>query len=664
MATLLGIASSGLLAYQRAISTVGHNVSNADTEGYSRQRVDFETRNPSFSGSGWQGNGVDVATVQRYYDDFIATQVRTSQSVTSKAETLSENASRLDDLLADPMVGLDPALQSFFDAMQTLSDDPASAAARQVVLSESQSLADRFAFFDRQYDELRREINQKMSQTMTDINTLAGAIADVNQKIIQANNSDGRTPPNDLLDQREILLKGLSKLVDIQVFEQDDGAYNVSIGTGQGLVIGSQNTTLGVYQNPEDSNAPGVAFVTSFSSEELTDQISGGKLGGLLEFREQFLDAGQNQLGQVAVGIVESINAQQVQGVDLLGSIGTNFFQPITFSGVMDTGNTGTATVSATFSSSDLSDVTSSDYRLTYNSGTSYTLTRLSDGVTAAVDSALPTVTDGFTLSITGASGLVAGDSFLIQPTRSAAGDVSLLISDTNKIAAAGALRANEVMDANGHPVNTGSALITQAATTSATGLLLSSSITLTYSADADGSGNSGFVITGGPAAPNNYVLYDPTSTDVSGKSFPDGTNPTQFSAYGGLTFDISGTPIAGDQFVISNNSSGTADNRNALAMGGMGRELLMAGGTSTIQGIFGQMVADIGALARQAETNYNAQKGLLTVQESSLASISGVNLDEEAANLMKYQQAYQAAAQVVAVAGVIFDTLIGAMGR
>ncbi|MES9903455.1 MAG: flagellar hook-associated protein FlgK [Sedimenticola sp.] len=661
MATLLGISSSGLLAYQRALNTVGHNVANADNEGYSRQRVDFETREPSYSGSGWSGNGVDVASVQRYYDDFIAAQIRVTQSITSKAETLSENANRLDDLLADPLVGLDPAMQNYFNAMQALSDDPASAAARQVVLSEAQSLADRFAFFDRQYNDIRREINQKLSGTMTDINTLAGAIAEINQKIIEATHTGNRTPPNDLLDQREVLLKGLAQLVDIQVFEQDDGAYNVSIGTGQGLVIGSRQATLGVYADPENSRSPGVAFVTSFSSEDLTAQITGGELGGLLEFREQFIDDGQNQLGLVAVGMVGSINAQHIQGLDLEGAIGTNFFQPLSISGVRNTGNTGTATVSATFSSDNLADVTASDYRLTYNSGTSYTLTRLSDGVTAAVDSALPAVTDGFTLAITGTSGLVAGDSFLIQPARDAGGDVDLLISDTNKIAAAGALRANEVTDANGNPVNTGSAAITQAVTTSATGLPLASSITLTYSTDADGSGNTGFVITGGPAAPNNYLLYDPASADVSGKPFPDATNPTQFSAYGGLTFDISGTPVVGDQFVISSNSSGTADNRNALAIGGMGRELLMKGGTSTIQGVFGQMVADIGALARQASTNYEAQKGLLTVQENTLAGISGVNLDEEAANLMKYQQAYQASAQVVAVAGVIFDTLIGA---
>ena len=664
MSTLLGISASGLLAYQRALNTVGHNVSNVNTEGYSRQRVDFEVRDPSFSGNGWLGNGIDAASVTRYYDNFIATQIRTTQSVTSKAETLSDNAARLDDLLADPLAGLDPALQDYYNALQTLSDDPSSAAARQVVLSEAQSLADRFAFFDRQYDDIRREINQKMSGTMDEINTYAAAIGEVNQKIVDATNSGDRTTPNDLLDQRETLLKGLAKLVDIQVFEQDDGAYNASIGTGQGLVVGSQNATLGVYTNPADTNAPGIAFVTSYNSQELTNQISGGKLGGLLEFREQFLDAGQNQLGQVAVGLVEYTNAQHVQGLDLEGAIGTNFFQPITFSGRANTGNTGSATVAATFSSSDLDDVTASDYTLTYNSGTSYTLTRLSDGVTTAVDSALPAVTDGFTLSISGASGLVSGDSFMLQPTRSAAGEVELLISNTNRIAAAGALRSNEVTDANGAPVNTGSGQITQAATTSATGLPLSSSITLTYSADADGSGNSGFVITGGPTAPNNYVLYDPTSTDVSGKSFPDGSNPTQFAAYGGLTFEISGTPVVSDQFVISNNTSGTADNRNALAMGSQGQSLSMNGGTTTIQGVFGQMVADIGTLARQANTNYNAQQGLLTVQENSLAGISGVNLDEEAADLMKYQQAYQASAKVVSVAGVIFDTLIGAFGR
>ncbi|OQX47895.1 MAG: flagellar hook-associated protein FlgK, partial [Candidatus Sedimenticola endophacoides] len=528
----------------------------------------------------------EASSILRYYDDFLASQIRRTQSVTSQLETEFTHASRLDDMLGDPQVGLDPAMQGFFNALGELADDPASAAARQLVLVESESLADRFNYFFLQYERLRVEANQELALAVDQVNAIAENIAVLNQQISLAWSAGGRVVPNDLLDQRDLLLNDLSKLVNVNTLEQDDHAINVIIGNGQPLVVGSTTTPLSVEVNGSDTLNPDIALTLGGSSVTVTAQITGGELGGLLAFRSEYIDTGLNRLGQLAAGLVASVNAQHTQGIDLYGSMGGNFFSPVSAEGAADSGNSGTGAVSVTLAN--VEDLTASDYRLTFNGGTSYTLTRLSDGATTAIDTSTTVpVTDGFQMAIT--AGAVAGDSFLIRPTRSAANEVSLLITDPNRLAVAGALRSGEVTDAAGNPLNSGSGVISQAATSSATGLPLAASITLTYTTDADGSSNPGFSISGGPGG---YILYNPATGEVDGKDFPDGSVPGQFDLYGGLSFRVSGTPSAGDQFIITNNSGGRADNRNALALAALQSADLLNGGTTTLQGGYAQLVA------------------------------------------------------------------------
>jgi flagellar hook-associated protein 1 FlgK len=649
---------------QRALNTTGHNVANADTDGYSRQRVLFETREPTLTGAGWVGSGVRVSTTERLYDDFLAGQVRSSQSSASRQETIYNHASRIDNLLANPDTGLDPALQSFFDAMQGMADEPASIAARQVVLSEGQALVDRFQNLARQYDDMRTMVNQELGLGVETINGLAESIANVNQAIIEARGTGVDKEPLDLLDRRETLLRELSKMIDVSVVKQDDGAYNIFVGNGQNLVVGNTAATLSITQNPVDVTSPDVAITLGGMTQVITNYVSGGKMGGLLEFRSDFLNEGQNQLGLVALGLVEATNAQHVLGIDLYGNQGGDFFQEFSFQARENQNNAGTAVVDIDFASANIGDLTNSDYELVYDGGNLWTLTRLSDGYSfPQFNDTLPIPTmDGFDLSFAGAA--VAGDSFLVQPTRLAARGMEFLINNPNELAAAGSLRSAEATDVNGNPVNAGTASISQIDIGSATGIPLAGSVTLQFTNNAGGTGNPGFDLIGAPAAVPTYILYDPASSDRFGKTFPDAGSPGQFAAYGDLTFDINGVPVVGDEFVIENNTSGTADNRNALSLAQMQSNLLMIGGSATFQNAYGQLVSDVGSMTHYAEVNYQSQEGLLQSHEEALLSISGVNLDEEAANLMKYQQMYQANAQVFSVAGTIFDELLSAVRR
>ncbi len=665
MAGILDIGVSALLSFQNSLNTTGHNIANSDTEGYSRQRTLLSTQVPQLRGYGWIGSGVKVSGVERIADQFLSAQVRSAQSVSSQLELYSDYASRLDNVLADPNIGLDPALQDFFNAMQVVADDPSSIPSRQVLLSESGSLVDRFHDLNRQFTDMRVQVNKQMESITEEINDIAQSLGRVNQSIVEAIGAAGGDDPNDLMDRRELLLSELSKRTDISIVPQDDGAWNIFVGKGQSLVMGSNVATLGTRPSISDVSEMDVIITDSIGSRVITDQLSGGEIGGLIEFRDQILNPGQNQLGLVAIGISDRINTQQQLGMDLNGALGSQIFSSSTVSSYPDSGNASAVTVSASIV--DSGNMTASDYRLESGGGDLYTLTRLSDSKTFAINTggAYPYTTaemDGVTLQISGAG--TAGDKFYVQPTRDAAAGIDLQITDPRSFAAASPLRIKQATNADTGNLNAGSGVLTQPVVTDTTNLLLTgpASITLQWRADVDGDGTAddpGFRVTGGPGG---TITYDP-ATESSGKSFT-------FAGYGGMTFSVSGVPSEGDQFIIENNTNGEGDNRNALAMAGIQLQNTLLGETSgvaetaTLQEAYGLLVSDVGAKTRQASINSEASNGLLERHQTTLSSISGVNLDEEAANLIRYQQAYQAAAQVISVANSLFDTLIGAVRR
>ncbi len=666
MASIQNIGVSALLAFQRAMVTTGHNIANSTTEGYNRQRVSFATREPQLVGGNWAGSGVQVSQIQRMYDDFMAEQVLSSQSAASRLEALNNQVSRIDTLLARPESGLDAPLQAFFGSMQTLSNDPSSIAARHTVLTDAETLVDRFHFLGNEYSAMRLDVNQELQNNLTVLNGLADSVANLNKVIVSARGSAGGQSPNDLLDQRESLVKEIAKLIDVRGVEQEDGALNLFVGQGQALVVASTATRFSVTSNPDNTLSPDISMATASGSSVITNEITGGALGGLLEFRRDYVDPGQNELGLAAVGLVTQLNQQHELGLDLTGTVGGNFFEDFNVIGKGSLTNSGTGVVNLGFVEADIGSVTTSDYRLVSDDGAdAYTLTRLSDGATWAVDGSLPSpqlTQDGFNLTVT--AGANAGDSFLLQPTRDAAESIRFVISDPVRLAAAGSLRSAEMTDANGNPINTGDGTITQAITNSATGIPLVSDITFTFSNDADGSGNSGFTMAGGPAAPNDYLLYDPTTSDIYGKNYPDSINSTQFDNFAGLSFTFAGTPVVGDQFQITNNDNATGDNRNALSMVALQESRFLTGGTVNLQESYSQLVSSVGADAKGIKINLQSQTGLLEANEAALSSVGGVNLDEEAANLIKYQQAYQASAQVIAISNQLFETLINAVRR
>ncbi|MCU7851664.1 MAG: flagellar hook-associated protein FlgK [Candidatus Thiodiazotropha sp. (ex Monitilora ramsayi)] len=647
--SILSIGVSALTANRQALDTTGHNIANVNTEGYSRQRVDFVTRQPDFTGIGYLGNGVETSAVTRQYDQFISSQVRASQSVTSELQAYFDGARQLDDLVADPDVGLQPTVQNFFNALQALADDPASVSARQLVLAEGESMVDRFHYFDRQFESARSTLNEQINASITEINRLAEDIATINNDIKIAYGS----APNDLLDKRDQLVNDLSELVDIQVLQQSDGAYNVFIGKGQPLVMAYDAATMTTQPSTLDPTHLEIAFNFPFGTQIVTDQISGGRIGGLLRYREEILDPAQNQVGLVALGLANDLNTQHQLGLDLDGLAGTALFASGTVDVLEPPGNGSSITVTY----NDIGNLTANDYQLLYN-GTDFILENLSDGSTQTLAAGLNTV-DGLDININ-AAGAVAGDTFLIQPTRNASASLDLLISDSRRLAAASPLQLRPATDAAGNALNTGDAKITQPANSSTTGLPLAADMQLVYNAAA-----GGFDIVNGPGAPDNFIAYDATDPAVIiGVNYPTTANPTQFDAFGGISFSISGVPADGDTFLFANNTSGTSDNRNALGLVDLQTMDRLRGGTATYDETYAQMVSDVGSKTHHAELNLSAQESLLNRTREAMQEVSGVNLDEEAAKLIQFQQAYQASAQIISAANTLFDTLISAVRR
>lgn len=480
---ILGTASSALLSFQRALATTGHNIANVNTDGFSRQRVDLSTQTPNSSGAGFIGNGVQIDGVQRSYDDFLERELRSSIGARDSSRTYAEFASVVDNLLADPNSGLSPALQNFFDSIQQVADDPTAIPARELMLSEAESLVASFRHIDGELDGLRERIGIEFRNQVAEINDLADSIASLNEDIALAFGSGTGQPPNDLLDQRDQLVLKLSEKIGVTTLEQSDHTLNVYIGNGQPLVVGQKAGSLSVQRNSLDSQQLDIAF--SFGgggSSLITDKISGGSLGGIIEFRKQVLDPSQNRLGQIAVSLAETFNAQHRIGQDLDGNPGSSLpdFFAVTdpndqvFSNLT---NAGSSSLDVAFDTATIDQLTADEFRLSYNGGT-WTLENLTSGATDTITPGTTFTGHGLNIDLSVTGTAVDGDSYLLRPTRQGGNGIAANITNPREIAAAAPVRIDGQTSGTGIPTNTGSGEFSSG---TVTGSLPALPITLTY---------------------------------------------------------------------------------------------------------------------------------------------------------------------------------------
>ncbi len=788
MADILTTSISGLRSYQTALATTSHNIANVGNDAYTRQRVELDARLPLKEGSSFIGQGVDVSNIQRIYDQYVVERLRTFTSSTSSLDTFLELASRVENLIADENSGLSSALDGFFNAMNDVANDPSASAPRVTLLGEAEILEQRFNSISKDLQNIENEVDDRIRYEVAEINSITTELARLNKTI--SSMSGVSNPPLDLLDQRDELIKQLSEKVSVNTVQQNDGTLNVMVGSGQMLVSGSTSVNLVARASSSQPDRMEVALQSNNSTVNITNSLSGGELGGLLNFRENMLDDAQNSLGRTAIALAESFNALHVQGYDLNGDMGSNFFNSVgtgnltgvfggdylnngfdvgdtvsfdlqfdgrtvnvshtivagdtnqtianallfgasginadgnvtdngdgtytlagtstgismTFrlrgdqiefqtaggpslvgsgnnltitnvtDGVADDliiqmgqiGSSSTALTSGTatnaspasflgpsnrnsvlanqnnigtaqvdFSITDVSALSTSDYLISYD-GANYNVVRLSDNVTMA-SGAGPFNVDGLSINVNGVSN--TGDSFYLRPTRLGATSFQRNITDPNDVAAATPIRtATSVSNIGNGQMSSGQVIDS-----------LDPNLLRTVDIYFD------------PANPSGtFDVVDRTSGTIlqNNVAYSSGMQVTQ----NGWQVQLTGIPQPGDVFSVSENTGAATDNRNALLMAGLQSAGILDGGATTLEQSYAALTAEVGTVTRQVQINSDVEHALLDGAIAERESLSGVNLDEEAADLIRFQQAYQALSRVIQASQELFQSLLDAV--
>ncbi len=747
---LLTLGTQSLQANQTALSVTGQNISNVNTEGYTRQRPVFQAR----EGQG----GVTIDDIDRVADAFLNRQIWADSATYSSYDVFEDYANELDNLMASDVTSISKAMDDYFGALQTAVDDPVSLPNRELFIAQSEALVQRFNDLDANVRRQNDTINGRLESNVASINTIAQNIAQLNDDIRIAKAAGSIS--SELLDQRDAKLEELSTLIGFNTIE--DGTTNevsVFIGNGEPLVVGQSANTLSTIVSPADSSQLNLGIQIGNTVGDITNQVSGGHVGGMLDYRSNTLNETLDELGRIALVFADTMNSQHEKGMDLDGNAGGLMFTDINAASATTNRvlaeRDNLSSSNGTVIINDVSKIEATEYELIFNSDNSFTLVRGNDNVrwtqgdlnangpapTNAsevdqdgefyLDNTTGDLTlriDGFTLQLDSNSSFSQGDKFLIRPTRNAASEIDTVLNNARQLALGSPLATSEdsgntgtgvvsvsitdkdyaaqaavvgeltppltmnflsPLEATGAVANTGTASNVQVADFSVTsGITYPVTVTavggafnVTDSAtppttvtgvgaigDAQLDLTASFGITmdiAGVANGDVFTIDNDSSSDVAYYQLTDAQGDRQVGAFTsgqsialqGYEVTIKNKPDLNDTFTINPNTDGVSDNRNALLMSDLQFAKSIEG--ASYQDKYGQTVERVGTEAAVAQVNAQAGKAVLDSNKQQRSSIAGVNLDEEAAKLVQYQQAYQASAQLIRAAQTIFDTLL-----
>ncbi len=676
--SLLNIGMSGLNAAQGSLSVLSNNIANVNTPGYSRQQT---TQNASASnafGGVFIGTGTTLADVRRVYNDFLNTAYQNSTALNSDANAYLGQASAIDKTLSDKSTGMSAVLSAFFAAAQTAAATPSDVSARQLLVTSAQTLSNRFNAISSQLTQQKESINGQLSTMSDQVNKLTSSIASLNKQISQVQGSTSNAPAN-LLDARNEAVRSLNELIGVTATEKD-GQVNITTGTGQSLVDGDVANTISAVPSKNDSSQYTIQINMGSTSMDIGSVVSGGSIGGLMRYRSDVLMPAINDLGLLAVVTADTINNQLGQGLDLNGDFGSSLFSDINSAAAISQRSQGTAGNSAgsgnlNVSIADSSKLTTYDYKVTFTSGNQYNVVRSDGKAMGSFDTTTtpPPVIDGFTLALDGKGPMAAGDSFKVSPTSNGASGIGVDLTDPNKLAFAGPL-------AGVAGKNTGTGTFTPPQLTVPldihggadtaqlrTGIENSMPVKMVFGDKAaDGTqpytvtDAQGFKIGTGSIIPGqgnkitiNVPMRDASGAVITGKSFSFDTT-------------VGGSPANNDSTTFSFNSGATSDGRNAQSLLALQTKATVGvtdgnGGVSLVSAN-SRLVSQVGSKAAQANTDSTATGALLTANKAAANSVSQVNLDEEAGDMIKFQQYYTASSQIIKAAQETFSTLINAL--
>ena len=644
MSGLLSVGTRALQANQVMLQTAGNNIANVNTPGYSRQSAVLQTTQGQFTGGGYIGKGVDIQTIQRNFSAFLTRQSALASATGAADSTRADKLKQLEGIFPGGTGGLGAAVNDMLNAFSDVANAPTDLTARTVALTRVDEAAKRMRAASQSLDDLQSGVAQELSQKVSNINSLAQSIAEINDKIARAQGSG--QPPNDLLDQRDQLVRDLNQYVQTSSIAASDGTVGIFLAGSQALVLGNTVSPLSIVKDDFGDPLKSKLAMKRGGQVITLDEnaLGGGKVVGLLRFQNNDLVEGRNLLGRLTLAISTSMNSQHQLGLDLDGNVGGKLFSALTLPDALSAaGNSGSVTKLG-ITVADPTKLVATDYQIAYTNLTDGTVTRLSDNKVFTFGAADPTyasagaflATEGLAITLTGTP--AAGDRFLLKPFSTAASNISAEFSSPRALAVASPV-AGSLGTSNTGSLQLGSLL-------ARSNPVALTPVVLTFTGANSYTRNDEL-----PIANATTFAYTP------GQAI-EGTTPAT-SPLSQWSLTLQGVPKAGDTFTVQQQPAAfrNLNAGNASAMTGL-RDLAMFDGTALSDG-YASLISQIGIRAQSANYSADVSSSIAANLERDRTGVSGVNLDEEAAKLLQYQQAYQASAKMIQIAQGIFDTLI-----
>ncbi|MBB1369704.1 FlgK family flagellar hook-associated protein [Pseudoalteromonas sp. SR45-4] len=680
---LLNIANSGIRANTDLLQTTSKNINNVNTVGYVRERTEHGTM---------IDNQVGKGNTYRLLNEFAQKQLNRDTSNKTFFDQFVSEANRVDTLFSQEANSLSTGINSLFNNVQEALNQPSSTVARSLVMTNADSLISQMDRLSGIVLDQKNVVNEQLEIFSDEANTLIQKIGSLNQQIAGVNGTNNASAASGTYNERDKAIRDLSELIDIETLDGPNGEKLVFMGSGEAVVMQNGSFNLFSMRGDPDPNFKELRLDVNGGKAvplEVDASKLKGKIGGLLAFRDDILVPAQNQIGQMGLALADAFNQQNHLGMDANGKLGGDIFTIPTVNGYGYQANTGSASVSATVEPDKGKELPASDFIVTYTDNPNEVSIQPIDNKGEPIGHAAiavipanniigedaiqpatpgdpnatppkpPTVEDSFGLKLEINGTGNPGDKFQIKLNSEAAANITLATGRGEDLALASPIRTADAIN------NTGSGAISAGSVTSIT--------TEGFAATNPATLKNGPITVVKTAIENQFTVSDGANSSTFTVT-PPAKNMLQQAGNGfelyGFDFDIEGSPATDDSFTLEFNKGGFDDNRNGLKLaelqnGDLVRQNVVSSSDADNHKTFNQayagLVTDIGVVTGQAKTNGAAFDALAQQSEAWYESLSGVNLDEEAANLLRFQQSYAASAQVLSAARSIFDTLLSA---
>ncbi|QIA63922.1 flagellar hook-associated protein FlgK [Vibrio astriarenae] len=617
---LLNVGSQSVLTAQRQLNTTGHNISNANTEGYSRQSVIQGTAHPRQFGGQSYGMGVHVENVRRSWDQFAVKEKQIATTNYAAKADVEQNLEMMSQLTSSVSARKIPEnLNDWFNSVKTLADTPNDVGARKVVIDQAAMVTNNLNEFHESVRLQAGELNRKLDVGVERMNQIGIEIRDLHRLMMRTPG-----PHNDLMDRHDQLIEELSEFTKVTVTNRANGeGFNVLIGNGHTLVSGTEASELKVIDGHPDVHQRRLAMVEGKGIKAISEKDIDGKIGAILTSRDEHIPLLLDEIGRVAAAFSYQVNDLQSQGLDLKGQVGKPLFTDVNSEAAAKA-----RVVAAKDTQSelvvfidDISQLRGGEYSVQFSNGQYHVINPLGEeAVIAPIGQELHF--DGLRVEVR--QGMAQGEKLFIRPTRHAAGEIKMTTSDPGDIAAQSF----------------------QASTTNAQGQadfkIVNVGTIKEFEVVVSPQGNE-FAVTD----TRGHILLPP-------QAYPPGGQVT----VGGTVFELTEGALPNDKFTANLNAA-EGDNGNLRKIQNLQTEKVMDDGETTLIGLYHNLNTDLAMKSSMASSETDMARMEKQAAEERIAAISGVNLDEEAANMMKFQQAYMASSRVMQTANDTFNTIL-----